>query len=94
MLIVKCSATVKCALYHRRYNCNECSELTYALRQYINTADIICAVINRIHTPDFPRLMGRFRFSPERDYVAIGSLLSQTRLSSVTLLYPTQGLNL
>ena len=33
-------------------------------------------------------------FLPERDYVTFGSLLSQFRLSSVTLVYPTQGLNL
>ena len=33
----------------------------------------------------------RTRFLPERDYVTFGSLLSQFRLSSVTLVHPTQG---
>ena len=32
-------------------------------------------------------------FLPERNYVTFGSLLSQFRLSSVTLVHPTQGLN-
>jgi len=31
------------------------------------------------------------RFLPERDYVTFGSLLSQFRLSSVTLVHPTHG---
>ena len=41
-----------------------------------------------------PIIIGRFftvRFLPERDYVTFGSLLSQFRLSSVTFVHPTQG---
>ena len=36
-------------------------------------------------------LLEQFGFLPERDYVTFGSLLSQFRLSSVTLVHPTQG---
>ena len=34
-----------------------------------------------------------FRFLPERDYMTFGSLLLQICLSSVTLVHPTQRLN-
>ena len=49
--------------------------------------DTVCGLIRRASV----YLNGiRWRFLPERDYVTFGSLLSQIRLSSVTLVHPTR----
>ena len=80
---------VTCAGATSLNNETQCSCFFSSIFSRTATTIIIRCIYDRI-----------FPFLPERDYVTFGSLLSQFRLSvvclclSVTLVHPTQGLNL